>query len=109
MPFELLRYKSATQCRRKISPAHLPCTLWSEYYARVAESFARRGLRAIRTEMVSIFKTAEDQTGLSACPKCNELAKAWTEYAQEMLQHPKYTDFDISPRVVKQERLVITR
>lgn len=44
LPNELLGYKSATQCRRRPDPSLPPCTQWNEFYARIAETFARRGL-----------------------------------------------------------------
>lgn len=93
LPNELLRYKSATQCRRRPDPSLPPCTQWSEFYARIAETFARRGLKALRLDMSSIFTTAENLTDLSSCPKCEQLAEAWRNHAVSLVHHPKYTNF----------------
>ncbi|KAK7686409.1 hypothetical protein QCA50_010633 [Cerrena zonata] len=93
LPHELLRYKSAIQCRRRADGSSPPCTQWSEFYARVAESFARKGLKALRLQMSSIFLDAENATDLSDCSKCMSLANAWRNHAVSLVNHPKYTTF----------------
>lgn len=68
---DLLRYKNPIQCRRKSPPDGPPCALWSEFYARVAEKFARGGLKVLQPgEIGSVFRIAEETTGIEDCPKC---------------------------------------